>query len=928
MPSVIELRAELRRDSAYVATPTPRLTWTVESDEPGWHQVSAELSDGQTTAQVDGSESLLVDWPFAPLQAAESRTVRVRVRATSGAETDWSEPLAVTGAFLGDQGWVAQPIGHPQPSEPAQPVLLRRDVRLDRPISSARLLWTAFGALKVEINGAAVDDSVLAPGWTSFHDFLVHETTDVTALLTEGENVLGISLAGAFYTEKYGFRGQAKRIYGDQPSALAQLEITYADGSTEIIATDESWHVTDTGPLRASGIYAGETYDSTCRLDGWSRPGFDASDWPLAVSLSKGLTPGARRAEPVRRISELPVQDVIITASGARVLDFGQNLVGWLKITVSGPRGHELTLRHAEVLENGELGVRPLREAAATDVIRLAGDEAEIWEPEFTYHGFRYAQIDNWPGEFDPAAVRAVVVHSDMRRTGWFESSNAELNQLHENVVWGTKGNFFSIPTDCPQRDERLGWTGDIQVFAPTASFLYDCHGFLVSWLQNLAVDQAKAGGLVPVVSPDVLVGTIFSEHPIAAWGDAATVVPWVVYQRLGDLEVLHQQYPSMKAWVDLVLGEADDYGLWAGKMQLGDWLDPTAPPEQPAKAQTDSDIVASAYLALSLRILSDTATLLGLEEDAKRYLAEWERMTEEFRHHYVTRAGRMMNDAATAYALALEFDLVEDLRTRKRLAARLAEVVRRNGYRIGTGFVGTPLLASALASNGQPYAAERLLLETTTPSWLSTVRKGATTIWERWDSMLDDGSINPGEMTSFNHYALGAVADWMHTSVAGLGPDAPGYRTLRIAPRPLRALDWASARHETPYGLAEVGWRREDRTVTVTATVPANTTAVVVLGEQEPFEVAAGSHSWSYEEPARKRVALSLDAHPSAVIDDEPAFRALLEAVRRHDPARAEALEKEGEWPTTGAVRRLLLFTPPELLADADRALRSTNSP
>lgn len=929
---IATLRAELRDDTALVATPTPRLSWTVETVEPDWRQATAELRSGDEVVRLGGDESVLVDWPFAPLDPGGRATVQVRATAASGTATDWSDPLEVVAGFLGDGEWIAEPIGLADAERPAQPALVRTTFAVDGDVRRATLFHTALGVAEPELNGARVDDDVLAPGWTSYRDRLVHETVDVTALVREGENVLGATIAGAWYTEQYGFFRFAERVYGDQPSLLAQLRIEYADGRTQTVATGEGWRALGDGPVVDSGIYAGEHADlrRAASVDGWSTPGFDASAWPEARRGASALpgyehvpVPEARIAPPVRRIDELPVAEVLTSPSGATILDFGQNLVGRLRIRVYGPTGTRLTLRHAEVLEDGELSLRPLRNAAATDVLELSGAGETTWEPRFTFHGFRYASIEGWPGEFDPAAVTAVVLASDLPRTGWFDSSHELLDRLHENIVWGMRGNFLAIPTDCPQRDERLGWTGDIQVFTPTASFLADCDAFLASWLRDLAHEQRRAGGVVPLVVPAAL-ASLGIGGPTAAWGDAATIVPWVLYERFGDLGVLRDAYPSMRDWVDAVLAVTDDAGLWTGAMQLGDWLDPDAPPDKPGKAKVDGDLVASAYLARSLRIVGDAAALLGEASDHEHYAALAERTRAAFVAEYVTPAGRMMSDAPTAYALALGFDLVTDAAQRTRLASRLAELVRERGYRIATGFVGTPLVADALATSGHRDTAERLLLQTECPSWLYPVTMGATTVWERWDSLLPDGSVNPGEMTSFNHYALGAVADWLHRTVAGLAPDGPGYRRIRIAPRPLRALEHARASHRTPYGPASVGWRRDGDAVVVTAEVPPNTEAVVDLPGVAASVVGSGLHEWRFTEAtdARSRRPLGLDSPSAAIIDDPEAYRALLDTLASHDPARAEAVRTDTVWAEGRPLRQALMFTPSDVLADVERAL------
>ncbi|WP_448719580.1 family 78 glycoside hydrolase catalytic domain [Microbacterium natoriense] len=922
---IARLKAELRVDSAFVATPAPRLSWIVETADAGWLQSSAELSDGERTVTVEGRESALVPWPFDPLSPGETRQVRVRATASSGAGTGWSAPLTVSAGFLAEGEWVAEPVGLAHAEREAQPAELRTTFTLDRAVERALLFWTALGVAEPAVNGRPVSDEVLAPGWTAYRDRLVHETVDVTALLRQGENELSATIAGAWYTEKYGFFTFTNRLYGTQPSFLAQLRVTYSDGSVETLApTGEGWEAAGDGPVVDSGIYPGEHQDLRRTATAWQPARVGAAALPGFENVP---VPEARIAPPVRRTQSMPVAEVIATPSGGRILDFGQNLVGRLRIRARGPAGTRVVVRHAEVLEDGELALRPLRNAAATATFDLSGGDDDVLESRFSFYGFRYAEITGL--DVDATDVEAVVLHTDMTPTGWFEASDPLLNRLHDNVVWGMRGNFLSIPTDCPQRDERLGWTGDIQVFAPTASFLYDCDGFLTSWLRDLAREQSRNDGAVPLVVPAALPAFGASEGATpAAWGDAATVVPTVLFERFGDRAVLEAQYPSMRDWVDTVLRDAGDSGLWAGRMQLGDWLDPAAPPDQPGKAKVDSDIVATAYLARSLRQVADAALLLGHEADAATYAELAERSRSAFVAEYVTPAGRMMSDAVTAYALALEFDLVTDAAQRDALGDRLAALVREGGYRIATGFVGTPLVTDALAHTGHLAAAERLLLQTECPSWLYPVTQGATTVWERWDSLLPDGSVNPGEMTSFNHYALGAVADWLHRTAAGLAPAEPGYRRLRIAPRPLAALDRASARHETPYGTAAVSWAREGDEVVVTAVVPANTTAEVSI-PGAPSEAGSGTHEWRYREIAASvRPPLpGLKASLADVIDDPRAYRALLDTLAEIDPDRAEAVRASTMWGAGRPLSTALMFTPPDVLARVDAAVRTATA-
>ena len=543
---------------------------------------------------------------------------------------------------------------------------------------------------------------------------------------------------------------------------------------------------------------------------------------------------------------------VMTSPRGRTIVDFGQNLVGIVELAVTGPAGTEITIRHAEVLQDGELCTEPLRKAEATDRYTLRGDGPETWHPRFTFHGFRFAEITGWPGELTTDDVTALVVHSDMTRTGWFECSDERINQLHDNVVWGMRGNFLGVPTDCPQRDERLGWTGDIGVFAPTATFLYDCAGLLESWLRDLAADQ-RDDGTVPWVIPDAL-DWLF---PAAVWGDAAVTVPATLHERFGDVGVLAQQYESMRAWVERELALAGDDLLWTDGFQFADWLDPTAVDADPFDQRTDPDLLATVAMIHSLDIIATTAGLLDRDDDAQRYAQVARDARAAFAREYITPSGRLASDAQTAYALAIAYRLLGTDEQRTRAAERLRALVLGSELKIATGFVGTPLICDALTTTGHVDVAYGLLTQEGCPSWLYPVLKGATTVWERWDAITPEGRVNEAGvgMLSFNHYAFGAVADWIHRVVGGLAPAAPGWRELRIAPQPGGGLRSASSRLDTPYGLALSSWELADGSVTVHAVVPPNTIARVQLpGHAGDFEVGAGTHSWTvpFEPPAR----------------------------------------------------------------------------
>ena len=585
-----------------------------------------------------------------------------------------------------------------------------------------------------------------------------------------------------------------------------------------------------------------------------SGPGSPARPGPERIAETLDFaTLTAYIGPPTRRQEERPPERIWTSPAGRTLVDFGQNLVGWVRVRAQGTAGDTIRLRHAEVLEHDELGVRPLRTAAATDEFILSGAD-DVFEPSFTFHGFRYAEIEGWPGgveslQADPGALTAVVVHSELRRTGDFECSDDLLNQLHRNVVWGLRGNFLDVPTDCPQRDERLGWTGDIAVFAPSATYLFDVDDFLRDWLQDLAAEQNASEDRVPPVVPDVLKymprPSMFPKpDSTAIWSDAAVWVPWSLWWAYGDIAVLRDQFDSMAGHVRRVETLLSPEGLWNSGFQFGDWLDPTAPPEEPFLSRADDGVVATACLYRDAHILRDTARLLGRSVDAEHFADLAERTRTAFNDHYVqTDDGTIHSDAETPYALAITFGLL-DAEAEQLAGKRLAELVAESGWHIRTGFAGTPFVTHALARTGHLDDAYRLLLQRECPSWLYPVTMGATTIWERWDSMLPDGAINPGQMTSFNHYAFGAVAQWMHQTIGGLAPLEPGYTKVLVAPRPGGGLTWARTSLETRHGRVSVSWQQEPAgDLSVEVEVPNAVTALVRLPDGTEKEVGGGRH-------------------------------------------------------------------------------------
>ena len=714
---------------------------------------------------------------------------------------------------------------------------------LDQPrsrVASATMTATAHGVYEARIDGAPVSESVLDPGWTSYEWRLNVQRHDVTALVRAGDGPVRIDLllGNGWYRGCLGFEG-ADANYGAEIAVCALLEIAYIDGAVQRISTSPEWSAEASDTTRNS-LYDGQTIDARLR-------GAASALLVREVEVDR-TTLIPQSGPPVTRHDALRPERIWTSPSGRTLVDFGQNLVGWVRARAQGPAGSTITIRHAEVLEHGELGTRPLRAAQATDVFVLSGG-VDAFEPTFTFHGFRYAEVEGWPGELRADDLEAVIVHSDMRRTGFFECSEPLVNRLVQNSLWSQRGNFLSIPTDCPQRDERLGWTGDIAAYAASGSFLYDTADFLDSWLHDLAAETAHSPSrIVPIVVPDILKYARFREGfappemgPTAIWGDAAAWVPQALWNAYGDPERLAAHYEAMVLHLESIERVLSPTGLWDRGFQFGDWLDPDASPDEPAAAKADPHVVATACLHRTASFASETAATLGKTADAERWARVASRTRAAFREHYVAD-GRISSDCATVYALAICFGLLAD-DDRARAGARLAELVRASGFRVTTGFAGTPFVTWALSETGHVDEAYALLLERECPSWLYPVAMGATTVWERWDSMLPDGTINPGEMTSFNHYALGAVVDWISQVVGGIRPAEPGYARVRIEPVPGPGITWADTSYESRSGRIRSSWRVDEDGFSLEVELPAGLPADVVLPDGCVEHVVGGAH-------------------------------------------------------------------------------------
>ncbi|WRT68172.1 uncharacterized protein IL334_005147 [Kwoniella shivajii] len=844
-------------ESIGIGTPSPRISWQFGSDVHDWHQSEYEIEINKEDSlqpevyTVESNSSVLVPWPAAPLKSRQRAHVSVRARGKDGV---WTRPAksTVEAGLLEEKDWSSSFVAcslQQSSHQSKRPYRLRQVFTVpSKPTRNARLYITALGVYESYLNGNIIGQDILAPGWTSYTARLPYQTYDITHLIKDGKNVLGAWVGEGWYSGILGYQGGARNIFGDQPSLLAQLEI---DGQP--IQGEWEWSF---GAMTSSGLYDGETYDT--RLPDDDEQG--GGEWSKVKIMPKPASKlFSSQSPPIRAVSTVKPIDILITPSGKTVIDFGQNLAGYIRILTNPPvaAGAELVIRHAEVLEHGELGTRPLRYAKATDTIILGGEKSMVgYSPKFTFHGFRYAEISGWSG-IAPQDVEAVVLQSSMERTGHFTCSHELINKLHENAVWSTIGNTIGIPSDCPQRDERLGWTGDVCVFSPTMSYLFNSSGFLSEWLQDLWQDQQKLNGVVPIFVPDT--GTDVST-PEAIWGDAAVIVPSDTYRASGDLAVLEKQFQSIQMWLDQGVRRDIQTSLWdRDRDQLGDWLAPRAPPETPNMGPTDNILVADAWLIHSTRSAATIARAIGRQVDAERYDQQATELTEAFYDEYVTTSGRLVSETQTALCLLLHFDIFPSHCKGRRdyraiFSERLAHLVAKANWLIDTGFAGTPIVLPTLAENGHLSHAYRMLQATQCPSWLSPVLLGATTIWERWDSMLSDGSINPGEMTSFNHYALGSVAAFMHEYIGGLRPMSAGWKEIIIQPRPGGTVTSAKTSHRSPYGKIAVGWEIRDAELHVDVEIPPNCTAKVVLpGSGLVGVIGSGRRHYSvpYELPA-----------------------------------------------------------------------------
>ena len=838
------LRTEYRINPLGIDVRAPRVSWQLRSARRHVRQTAYRIQVARATADLRSGRSLIWDsgrvesaesthrvYEGPPLESGRRYVWHVRVWDDTGEPTPWSEPAWWEMGLLSPGDWRASWIapGFEETGDSPPPPLLRRAFRLRGPIRSARAYVTSRGLYELRLNGQRVGDEVFTPGWTSYNKRLQYQTYDVTSLLRAGENAAGVSLGSGWYRGYIGFRDQ-RNVYGSQVALLLQIAVSYANGEQDVIVSDAQWK-SSTGPIRMSEIYHGERYDARLEKGRWTEPGYDDAGWSgvRVVEGGKGALV-APAGPPVRRVEEVRAREILRTPAGETVVDFGQNLVGWIRLSVRGPAGTTVTLRHAEVLDrDGNFYVQNLRVARQKIEYTLRGADKEVYEPHFTFQGFRYVAVDGFPGELALDSLTAVVIHSDLPMAGEFTTSHSVVNQLQHNILWGLKGNFLDVPTDCPQRDERLGWTGDAQVFARTAAFNADIAGFMTKWLRDVAADQQPSGS-VPHVVPDVLSRPDQPAAGSAGWADAAVIIPWTMYLTYGDRRLLEEQYGSMTRWVGYMRQRAGDDLVWDGDFHFGDWLAFATTRSDYPGATTGKDLIATAFFARSTDLLARIARVLGRDEDAARYDAQLGAIRSAFQREFVSAGGRVGENTQTAYVLALHFDLLPES-LRAAAAGRLARDVRERGH-LTTGFLGTPYLLDVLTRYGYLEEAYQLLERDQYPSWLYPITRGATTIWERWDGIKPDGTFQDAGMNSFNHYAYGAVGEWMYRVMAGIDidPAQPSYRHTVIAPRPGGSFTSVAASHETMHGRVASAWKKEAAGMELAVEIPPNTTATVRL--------------------------------------------------------------------------------------------------
>lgn len=862
--TVDRLRCEYAANPLGIDAFRPRFSWILLSDRRNtmqacYHiQVAASrealMDDSKLvwdSGVVESDSSIWIAYEGKELFSFQRYWWRVRVRDNHGQESDWSQPAWWEMGILSPSEWTAEWISPDleEKTEDNPCPMLRREFELKKAVSSARAYVTSLGLYEMEINGRPVGDARFTPGFTSFHKRLQYQTYDVTDCLREGRNAVGVFLADGWYRGHLWFKA-VPNVFGRELALLAQIRVEYQDGTMETIGTDTSWQCT-TGPILSSDLYYGEVYDARKEIPCWSEPdcGYDRWRGVKRLEYSKAhLVCSPCGMAKVRE--EIRPQGIVRTPKGESVVDLGQNIAGIVRLAVEGESGREITLSYCEELTPaGNFTVEQLdllghqrRSGRYYQIDRyvLKGGP-EVIEPRFTFHGFRYVKIEGYPGRLDLENIKGLVIHTELPLAGEFSCSNPLINQLQHNILWSQKGNFLDVPSDCPQR-EKMGWTGDIQIYAPTACFLMDCSGFLSKWLHDLKADQ-RDDGLVPHVIPWLPDYPVYGPLGVggsSGWGDACVIVPWTLYQYYGDKRILDDMYEAMKKWIGFIQRRSKGY-IWSKGMHWGDWLEPGRKPYYYFLPWAPKGYVATPFFAYSSHLLSRIAEILGKHEDADYYKRLSEKVKAAYLKRYVKENGRMKPCRQGAYVLALAYDMVPS-EMKPRLAAQLAKTVKDNGNHLDTGFLSTPHICQVLCDNGYEDLAFDILNQDTIPSWLYEVKKGATTVWEAWDCIKADGRLRKG--MSFNHYAFGAIGAWLYRYIGGIGLDEenPGGKHFILSPHPGGGLTEARAACQSPRGEVKSAWKLHDGWMTYNVTVPPNGSATIRLPKAVAAEVSEGN--------------------------------------------------------------------------------------
>ncbi len=898
-----ELRCEYRVNPLGIDETVPRLSWIVTSDHRGQSQTAYQIlvagsreqlqkdrADLWDSGKVAGRETVNIAYQGSTLPSRQVCHWKVRVWDRDGRPSDWSAPAMWTMGLLDPNDWQARYVSfqdtapvHKDPKSLYLPPArqYRKEFQASKPVRRATLYATALGIYELALNGQRVSDGWFAPGWTDYHQRAYYQTYDVTPLVQSGGNAIGAWVADGWYSGYVGFglltgmgtERIGRYTYGKTPSLMAQLEIEYQDGSVEIVGTDRTWKVTGEGPIREADLLMGEFYDARLQTPSWSKPGFDDRHWQTAILAEENGNPTAtfyearnpaeagkgpgiegRRIDlgfkrprleafpglPVRVTEEIRPIEITQPEPGKAIFNLGQNFAGVVRLKVKGPAGHQIRLRHGEMLHpDGRLMTENLRKARAIDHYVCNGDpEGEVYTPRFTFHGFQYVEVSNLPGLPNLDTITGLVLNSDTPLTSSFECSDPMVNRLFKNVVWTQRANFLDLPTDCPQRDERMGWTGDAQVYIGTAAYNADVAAFYTKWLRELMESQRPSGAFPGYAPFPFQHGWDFG----TAWADAGVICPWTIWQAYGDTRVIERCWEPMKrflAWRKSA--SRDGLGVAHGN-NWGDWL--------AQGAKTPLEYIDTIYFAISSRMMAEMAAAIDREQEAQAYQEQFDRIREALNKKYVREDGSLTVNTQTAYALALFADLIPE-RLRPATGRKLADMVAENGNRMATGFLGTRPLLPVLSSVGQNDLAVFLLQSREFPSWGYEIQQGATTIWERWDSYTKEDGFgrHNAAMNSFAHYSFGAVCEWMFQTLAGIGSDGPGYARIVLRPTPPRPgsnaehkpIDWVKASYDSIRGRIESEWRVEGDRFTLRAMIPTNTTATVYLPAADAANVTEG---------------------------------------------------------------------------------------